>query len=48
MTGTIDVNGNVGPVGGVVQKTVTARKAGAIAFLVPPEEEKDARPTPAR
>jgi PDZ domain-containing secreted protein len=27
----------------VAQKTVTARKAGAIAFLVPPEEEKDAK-----
>jgi Lon-like protease len=43
VTGTIDAEGNVGPVGGVAQKTVTARKAGAIAFLVPPEEEKDAR-----
>jgi PDZ domain-containing protein len=43
VTGTIDAEGNVGPVGGVAQKTVTARKAGAIAFLVPPAEEKDAR-----
>lgn len=43
VTGTIDAAGNVGPVGGVAQKTVTARDAGAIAFLVPPEEEKDAR-----
>jgi PDZ domain-containing protein len=43
VTGTIDADGNVGQVGGVAQKTVTARNAGAIAFLVPPEEEKDAR-----
>ncbi|HEV3365458.1 MAG TPA: PDZ domain-containing protein [Acidimicrobiia bacterium] len=43
VTGTIDAAGNIGQVGGVTQKTVTARDAGAIAFLVPPEEEKDAR-----
>lgn len=43
VTGTIDADGNIGQVGGVAQKTVTARKAGAIAFLVPPEEEKDAK-----
>jgi len=43
VTGTIDVNGMVGPVGGVVQKTAAARKAGAVAFLVPPDEEKDAK-----
>jgi PDZ domain-containing protein len=43
VTGTIDAAGNVGQVGGVAQKTVTARDAGAIAFLVPPEEEKDAK-----
>jgi PDZ domain-containing protein len=43
VTGTIDVNGAVGPVGGVAQKTAAARHAGAVAFLVPPEEEKDAR-----
>ena len=42
VTGTIDADANVGQVGGVAQKTVTARKAGAIAFLVPPEEEKEA------
>jgi PDZ domain-containing protein len=43
VTGTIDADGKVGPVGGVAQKTVTARKAGAIAFLVPPDEEKEAK-----
>jgi PDZ domain-containing protein len=43
VTGTIDVDGNVGPVGGVAQKTAAAKRAGAIAFLVPPDEEKGAR-----
>jgi PDZ domain-containing protein len=43
VTGTIDADGTVGPVGGVAQKTVTARRAGAIAFLVPPDEEKEAK-----
>ena len=43
VTGTIDVHGNVGPVGGVVQKTAAARRAGAVAFLVPPDEEHDAK-----
>jgi PDZ domain-containing protein len=37
-TGTIDVNGNVGDVGGVAQKTVAVRRAGAVLFLVPPQE----------
>ena len=43
VTGTMDTTGRVGPVGGVAQKAAAARRAGAIAFLVPPEEEKDAR-----
>lgn len=43
VTGTIDSSGAVGVVGGVAQKTVTARRAGAVAFLVPPEEEKVAK-----
>ena len=34
-TGTIDLSGNVGPIGGVVQKAITARKAGMDLFLVP-------------
>ena len=34
-TGTIDENGNVGAIGGVQQKVVGARDAGATAFLVP-------------
>ena len=43
VTGTIDTHGAVGPVGGVAQKTAAARRAGAVAFLVPPEEERDAK-----
>jgi Lon-like protease len=41
-TGTIDSQGNVGPVGGVPQKTVAVENAGASIFLVPPQEYKDA------
>ncbi len=43
VTGTIDGAGKVGLVGGVAQKTVTARKAGAAAFLVPPDEASEAK-----
>jgi PDZ domain-containing protein len=41
-TGTIEADGSVGPVGGVIQKTVAVRRAGAEAFLVPPDEYPDA------
>ncbi|MDK6275362.1 S16 family serine protease [Pseudoglutamicibacter cumminsii] len=34
-TGTIDVDGKVGPIAGVAQKIVGARKAGAEVFLTP-------------
>lgn len=37
-TGTIDVSGTVGPVGGVPHKVAAAVDAGAEVFLVPPEE----------
>jgi PDZ domain-containing protein len=37
-TGTMSVNGQVGDVGGVAQKTVAVRNAGAVLFLVPPQE----------
>lgn len=43
VTGTIDPNGKVGRVGGVRQKTAAAIAAGAAAFLVPPEEEAEAK-----
>jgi Lon-like protease len=41
-TGTIDANGKVGDVGGVAQKTAAVRQTGAVAFLVPPGEYKEA------
>ncbi|MEY2468613.1 MAG: Lon-like protease [Actinomycetota bacterium] len=43
VTGTIDINGTVGEVGGVVQKTAAVRGAHATLFLVPPGEYKDAK-----
>ena len=43
VTGTIDLDGKVGPVGGVIQKTAAVRAAGANAFLVPSDEYRDAR-----
>jgi PDZ domain-containing protein len=43
ITGTIAPDGTVGPVGGVAQKAVAARSAGAKLMLVPPEEFKDAK-----
>lgn len=42
VTGTIDLDASVGPVGGVVQKTEAAIDAGAEIFLVPPDEFADA------
>ena len=42
-TGTISLDGTVGDVGGVAQKTVAVRKAGAQVFLVPPQEIGPAR-----
>lgn len=35
VTGTIDDDGNVGPIGGISQKAVAARQEGADLFLVP-------------
>lgn len=40
VTGTIDVEGNVGRIGGVEQKAVAARSAGASLFIVPDAEEE--------
>lgn len=42
-TGTIDIRGNVGPVGGVTQKTIAVRRSGADLFLVPSSELEEAR-----
>ncbi len=42
-TGTIDLNGNVGPIGGVRQKVAAAEQAGAEYFLCPPDNCGDAQ-----
>jgi PDZ domain-containing protein len=42
-TGTIDLAGNVGAVGGVRQKVLAAKKARATVFLVPADEAAEAR-----
>lgn len=42
-TGTIDMDGTVGDVGGVAQKTSAVRTAGATVFLVPAAEYEIAR-----
>lgn len=42
-TGTIDVNGNVGDVGGVAEKTVAVQRAGAKYFIVPQVEVATAK-----
>jgi len=43
VTGTIELDGTVGPVGGVPQKTVTVRRTGAKLFLVPKEQVSEAQ-----
>jgi len=43
VTGTIASNGEVGPVGGVEQKAITARQNGVSLMIVPRAELKDAR-----
>lgn len=42
-TGTISFDGTVGEVGGVHQKTIAVRAAGADVFLVPPAELEEAQ-----
>jgi PDZ domain-containing protein len=43
VTGTIELDGRVGPVGGVRHKTEAAISEGAKLFLVPPEEFEEAK-----
>ena len=45
-TGTVDGAGKVGPIGGIQQKIVAARDAGAKLFMVPPDNCKDALGAP--
>ncbi len=42
-TGTVNVRGEVGPVGGVTMKTWAAEEAGAEAFIVPWDNREEAR-----
>ncbi len=42
-TGTIDINENIGPIGGVFQKVIAAERAGAEYFLVPVENYEEAK-----
>ncbi|MFZ6003954.1 MAG: PDZ domain-containing protein [Actinomycetota bacterium] len=43
VTGTIALDGTVGPVGGAAQKAITVRNAGYEVFLVPSDELEDVR-----
>jgi len=42
LPGTISLNGDVGPIGGIVQKTITARRSGVDLFIVPTSEYPEA------
>jgi PDZ domain-containing protein len=42
-TGTIELDGTVGEVGGVAQKTIAVRRAGATLFMVPTPEYAEAK-----
>lgn len=42
-TGTVDLEGNVGPIGGIRLKILTAERAGASAFLLPRDNLAEAR-----
>jgi PDZ domain-containing protein len=42
-TGTMDVQGRVGPIGGVRQKVITAARDGIDVFFVPDADYEDAR-----
>jgi PDZ domain-containing protein len=43
VTGELQPDGTVGAIGGIAQKTVTVRRAGAEVFLVPKENEAEAK-----
>jgi len=42
-TGELDATGGVGAVGGIAQKVTTVKRAGATAFIVPKDNEAEAR-----
>ena len=43
-TGTIEIDGSVGPVGGIIQKIIAAKRAGAELILVPVANFEEAKP----
>jgi PDZ domain-containing protein len=43
VTGELDLDGEVGAIGGIKQKTIGAREAGAVIFVVPDENAEEAR-----
>ena len=43
-TGTIEIDGSVGPVGGIKQKVIAAKRAGAELILVPTANFEEASP----
>jgi Lon-like protease len=43
VTGTVDLEGNVGVIGGIQQKTFLAQRSGVEVFIVPADEAEDAR-----
>lgn len=45
-TGTIDAEGEVGPIGGITHKMLAAREAGATLFLVPADNCAEAKTDP--
>ena len=45
-TGEIQIDGTVGPIGGITQKLIAARRKGAVAFLVPEANCKEAATRP--
>jgi Lon-like protease len=45
-TGTINGEGEIGPIGGITHKMLAAREAGATVFLVPAENCPEARTDP--
>lgn len=45
VTGTMSLDGTVGPVGGAAQKAITVRDAGYEVFLVPPDELAEVQAT---
>jgi PDZ domain-containing protein len=43
VTGELHLDGTIGPIGGVAQKAVTVRRAGASVFIVPRANYKEAK-----